>query len=74
MEKPPMPSKPKSKRLSIRRSKDSRPSRRAAASAPSGEDVPESNLPPEMHEQLWKLFSQIEREFEKLHAENVMCE
>ncbi len=66
-EKSPINSKPKSKRLSIRRVKGRRYSARAAS---RDVEVSDSALPQALHRKLWGMFSEIEREFEKVYAEN----
>ncbi len=64
-DKGPLISKPKTKRLSIRRVKG----RRYSARQRDGQ-VSDSCLPQEVHRKLRGLFSEIEREFEKVYAEN----
>ena len=64
-DKAPVLSKPKLKRLSIRRVKGRRYSARNR-----DEEASDSALPREVHMKLWGLFSEIEREFEKVYSEN----
>ena len=65
VEKPPSFSKPKSKRLSIRRVKG-----RRYASRDRDDDMPDTAIPRDVHRKLWGLFAEIEREFEKVYIEN----
>eukprot|EP00794_Sanderia_malayensis_P003424 gene3424-3915_t len=66
-DKGPFHNKPKPKRLSIRRGKGRRYS--SARSTRGGEG--DSCLPPDVHRKIWGLFSEVEREFEKVYLENV---
>ena len=64
----------KSKRLSIRRGKSMGSERdRGGDGIDGGQTERESSLPPAIRTKLWRLFEQIEREFENMHAENLDC-
>ena len=63
----------KAKRLSIRRTRSPNRMTSERLRHEGYEQDRESSLPPELRSRLWSLFSQIEREFECVHAENLAC-
>ena len=63
----------KAKRLSIRRTRSPNRMGSERIRHEGFDQDRESSLPPELRSRLWSLFAQIEREFERVHAENLAC-